>query len=76
MVPGGSVKLNCPGGLSVATPRMVQLLKGNERLVVVRTVKLAPGVFVKENWKPPFPARPKPVSKGGFVATTEIRCRL
>src|SRR5580658_7235094 len=49
----------------VATPTMVQLVKGNERLVVDSTVKEAPGLLVKANWITPLASSCRPVKIGG-----------
>ena len=46
----------------------VQLVNGNETLVVVHTLKVAPGVFEKDNWKVPVVENMEPARIGGMMA--------
>ena len=48
--------------------KTVQFVSGNATLVVASTLKLAPDVFVKSNWKLPSPSRVNPVSTSGLLA--------
>src|ERR1039458_6138358 len=58
-----------PGTVSTGLPTTVQLLSGNDRLVVDTTVKAALGVLVKENCKTPLASICKPVRVGGVPIT-------
>ena len=52
----------------MAGPATVQLVSGNDRLVVVNTVKDAPeALLLNANWKLPLPSNFGPKSIGGVI---------
>ena len=61
---------NTPGAVFVAGPATVQLLSGNHGLVVVSTLKDAPGsLLLKANWNRPLLNNVGPISMGGVTVT-------
>ena len=64
----GALNWNRPGAIFVATPATVQLLSGNDRLVVVNTVKVTPeALLLKENWKRPLANNVGLIIIGGVI---------
>src|ERR1039458_4675300 len=57
-----------PGAVFVAGPTTVQLLSGNDRVVVVSTVKGTPGsLLLKANWNMRLLSTVGPISVGSVV---------
>ena len=64
----GVLNWNRPGAIFVAGPATVQLVSGNDRLVVVNTVKDAPAsLLLKANWKRPLANNVGLIIIGGVI---------
>jgi hypothetical protein len=61
----GSLNWNWPGGSSIATPSIVQLLRDNAGFVEAKTLKTEPKVFVKEIWYEPAELAAEMANRGG-----------